>query len=56
MGSLSWAGLFNTYYWLDPVRRIAAVILMQILPFVDKPAVAVYGAYEKAICEMVDAG
>jgi CubicO group peptidase (beta-lactamase class C family) len=56
MSSLSWAGLFNTYYWLDPVRRIAAVILMQILPFVDKDAVAVYGAYEKAICETVDAG
>jgi methyl acetate hydrolase len=55
ISSLSWAGLFNTYYWLDPVRRIAAVILMQILPFVDKPAVAVYGAYEKAICETVDA-
>jgi CubicO group peptidase (beta-lactamase class C family) len=56
MGSLSWAGLFNTYYWLDPARRIAAVILMQMLPFVDKSAVAVYGAYEKAICETVDAG
>lgn len=56
MNSLSWAGLFNTYYWLDPARRVAAVILMQILPFVDKSAVAVYGAYEKAVCEMVDAG
>jgi methyl acetate hydrolase len=55
MGSLSWAGLFNSYYWLDPTRRVAAVILMQILPFVDKQAVAVYGAYEKAICEMADA-
>jgi methyl acetate hydrolase len=56
MNSLSWAGLFNTYYWLDPIRRVAAVILMQILPFVDKQAVAVYGAYERAICETVDAG
>lgn len=56
MGSLSWAGLFNTYYWLDPVRRVAALILMQVLPFVDKAAVAVYGAFEKAVCEMVDAG
>ncbi|HEX3882963.1 MAG TPA: serine hydrolase domain-containing protein [Stellaceae bacterium] len=54
MGSLSWAGLFNTYYWLDPVRRIAAVILTQILPFADKVAVKVYGEYERAICETVD--
>jgi hypothetical protein len=20
-GSLTWAGLFNSHYWLDPVRR-----------------------------------
>jgi CubicO group peptidase (beta-lactamase class C family) len=55
MNSLTWAGFFNTYYWLDSTRHIAAVILMQVLPFVDKQAVAVYGAYEKAICETVDA-
>ncbi|HEY1799129.1 MAG TPA: serine hydrolase domain-containing protein [Stellaceae bacterium] len=56
MNSLTWAGLFNTYYWLDPTRRIAAVILMQILPFVDKEAAGVYGAYEEAVCKAVDAG
>ncbi len=48
MNSLSWAGLFNTYYWLDPSRRIAAVILTQILPFADKATVGVYGEYERA--------
>src|SRR6202023_2512560 len=31
-GSLTWAGLFNTYYWIDPTTRIAGVIMMQILP------------------------
>jgi methyl acetate hydrolase len=31
-GSLTWAGLFNTYYWIDLTTRIAAVIMMQILP------------------------
>ena len=55
MNSLTWAGLFNTYYWLDPTRRIAAVIMSQILPFADKPAVALYGEYERAICDAVDA-
>jgi len=56
MYSLSWAGLFNTYYWLDPTRRVAAVILTQILPFADRKAVAVYGEFERAICDAVDAG
>ena len=34
-GSLSWAGLANTYFWIDPSKRVAGVILTQILPFVD---------------------
>ena len=35
-GSLAWAGLANTYYWIDPARNIAGVILMQLLPFADR--------------------
>jgi methyl acetate hydrolase len=48
-GSLTWAGLFNTYYWLDPVRGVAGLILTQILPFADPQAVALYGAFERAV-------
>ena len=32
-GSLAWAGLANTYFWIDPARDITGVILMQVLPF-----------------------
>ena len=32
-GSLSWGGINNTYYWIDPSRGIAGVIMMQYLPF-----------------------
>ena len=32
---LSWAGLANTYFWIDPSKRVAGVILTQILPFID---------------------
>jgi CubicO group peptidase (beta-lactamase class C family) len=32
---LTWAGIFNTYYWLDPQKHVAGVILTQILPFAD---------------------
>ena len=35
-GSLAWAGLANTYYWIDPSRDITGVILMQVLPFADR--------------------
>ena len=48
-GSLTWAGLFNTYYWIDPTKKIAGVIMMQILPFVDGPALAAYRQFERGI-------
>ena len=42
-GSLAWAGLFNTYYWLDPKRHVTGVILTQILPFADRDGAATAG-------------
>jgi len=48
-GSLSWGGLNNTYFWLDPARRVAGVILMQFLPFADPKALATYRDFERAI-------
>ena len=50
-GSLTWAGLFNTYYWIDPAMRIAGVIMMQILPFADRQALAAYRQFERGISQ-----
>jgi CubicO group peptidase (beta-lactamase class C family) len=48
-GSLTWAGLFNTHYWIDPARHLAAVIMTQVLPFGDAPTMRLYGQYERSI-------
>lgn len=48
-GSLAWAGLGNTYFWIDRTANLTGVILMQILPFADQKAVALYGAFERAL-------
>ena len=48
-GSLAWAGVFNTFYWIDPQRDLCAVIMMQYLPFVDPQAVALLGEFERAV-------
>jgi methyl acetate hydrolase len=48
-GSLAWAGLYNTFYWIDPKRNICAVILMQFLPFVDKEAIGLLSEFERAV-------
>jgi len=48
-GSLAWAGLANTYFWIDPANGVAGVILMQLLPFADAKALAAFDGFEKAI-------
>jgi methyl acetate hydrolase len=54
-GSLSWGGINNTYFWIDPSRGIAGVILMQYLPFADVKALAVYDAFERGAYQLVSA-
>jgi methyl acetate hydrolase len=48
-GSLAWAGVENTFYWIDPKRSLCAVIMMQFFPFVDSQAVGLLGDFEKAV-------
>src|SRR5262245_48728889 len=54
-GSLSWGGINNTYFWIDPARGISGVILMQYLPFADAKALAVYDAFERGAYQLVSA-
>jgi methyl acetate hydrolase len=54
-GSLSWGGINNTYFWIDPSRGIAGVIMMQYLPFADAKALAVYDAFERGAYQLVNA-
>lgn len=51
VGSLSWAGLFNSYYWIDPLSDVTGVIMMQLLPFFDAKSVSLYEAFERATYE-----
>jgi CubicO group peptidase (beta-lactamase class C family) len=54
-GSLAWAGLANTYYWIDPSRQVAGVILMQLLPFADKKCLESFAAFERGVYAGLDA-
>src|SRR3954451_9717240 len=55
-GSLAWAGLANTYYWIDPSRDICGVILMQVLPFADRQCLEAFAAFESGVYAGLDAG
>jgi methyl acetate hydrolase len=48
-GSLSWAGIYNTEFWIDPKRGIAAVVLMQYLPFYDGAAIETLQGFERRV-------
>jgi CubicO group peptidase (beta-lactamase class C family) len=48
-GSLAWGGIANTYFWIDPRKGVAGVIMMQFLPFADKEALAVLGDFERSV-------
>jgi methyl acetate hydrolase len=52
-GSLAWAGIANSYYWIDPASDITGVLMMQFLPFGDPDALAVYAAFERGVYEEV---
>jgi methyl acetate hydrolase len=48
-GGLMWAGLANTYFWIDPSTGVGGVYLSQVLPFADKKSLPHYYAFESAI-------
>ncbi len=54
-GSLAWAGIENTFFWIDPKRQVCAVLLMQFLPFCDPQAVGLLGDFERAVYAQLDA-
>jgi CubicO group peptidase (beta-lactamase class C family) len=54
-GSLAWAGLANTYYWIDPSRDVCGVILMQVLPFADAKCLDAFAGFERGVYAGLDA-
>jgi methyl acetate hydrolase len=54
-GSLSWGGLANTYFWIDPARDVTGVILMQVLPFCDGKCLEAFSGFERGVYAGLDA-
>jgi methyl acetate hydrolase len=48
-GSLSWAGIHNTEFWIDPVQHIGVVMMMQVLPFYDDGAIRTLRDFEASV-------
>ena len=48
-GSLSWAGIYNTEFWIDVEKGIGGILLMQYLPFYDKAAIETLVGFEQRV-------
>jgi len=47
-GSLAWAGIYNTYFWIDPSRKLCGVLMTQLLPFSDDATLSTFDKFERA--------
>jgi len=45
----SWAGLFNTYYWIDRASDLYGIFGTQILPFYDTETISTLARFEQAV-------
>ena len=54
-GSLCWAGLFNTYFWIDPNKRVTGTIMTQLLPFADAEVLKLYAQFESGLYDALKA-
>lgn len=52
-GSLAWAGIQNTFFWIDPKSGLGGVYMAQVLPFVDEKTLANFYEFETAVYQSV---
>jgi CubicO group peptidase (beta-lactamase class C family) len=52
-GSLAWAGLANTYFWIDRTKRVSGVFLSQLLPFYDATVIDLLTRFETEVYRTV---
>jgi CubicO group peptidase (beta-lactamase class C family) len=54
-GTGDWAGVFNSYYWIDRTKGIGGVLMTQLLPFFDMRVIETLMGFEMAVYEQVGA-
>ena len=52
-GGLSWAGLANSYFWIDRTNGIGGVYATQILPFADQKSIDLFHAFETTVYDSI---
>ena len=54
-GTADWAGVFNSFYWIDQGKGVGGVLMTQLLPFFDLPVIEALMGFEMAVYQQVGA-
>ena len=46
---MSWAGIYNTFFWVDREKQVGAVVMTQLLPFLDAGASKLIEDVDRAV-------
>ena len=47
--TLAWAGIFNTFFWIDREKQVAAVLMTQMLPGLDPGPAKLLEEFDRAV-------
>lgn len=47
--TMAWAGIFNTFFWIDREKQISAVLMTQMLPGLDPGPATLLEEFDKAV-------
>ena len=47
--TMAWAGIYNTFFWIDRDRQVAAVLMTQLLPFLDPGPKKLLEDFDRAV-------
>ena len=53
-GSVSWCGLFNSYFWIDRGSNVFGIFATQLLPFFENDVVDHLVSFERAVYGIID--
>jgi CubicO group peptidase (beta-lactamase class C family) len=52
VGKLSWGGIFNTTFWIDPQRKSIAILMTQVYPSIHQKQL--YSQFEQLVNDALD--
>jgi methyl acetate hydrolase len=51
LNTMAWAGILNTYFWIDREKQVTAVLMSQMLPGMDPAAARLLEEFDRVVYE-----